>query len=209
MQVEEILEKKKFSLLLKRCFDFLVSGIAIVALIPLFIIVGILIKTGSKGSVLFKQIRVGKNGEEFKILKFRTMVVDAEKLGMQITVGQDKRITKVGKILRKTKLDELPQLGNVFLGDMSFVGPRPEVPKYVNMYTEEQKKVLLVRPGITDLASIEFRNENDILANSENPEKTYIKEIMPKKLELNFEYIKNVSVISDIKIIINTLIKIF
>ena len=168
--------------------------------------ISILIKLDSKGPILFKQIRVGKNGKPFKIFKFRTMVVDAEKKGMQITVGRDSRITKSGHVLRKTKLDELPQLFNVLTGEMSFVGPRPEVPRYVEMYDENQKSILKVRPGITDLASIKYRNENDLLAKSLDPEATYINEIMPKKIELNIEYLKNMSVLYDIKLIIRTVL---
>ena len=138
-----------FNRTIKRLFDILASGIGIIILSPVLLIIALRIKSGSDGPVFFKQIRVGQDGKEFKILKFRTMVVDAEKMGRQITVGADNRITKVGGFLRKYKLDELPQLFNVFKGDMSLVGPRPEVPRYVDMYTEEQKKVLNVKPGIT------------------------------------------------------------
>ncbi|MGL5354395.1 MAG: sugar transferase, partial [Clostridium sp.] len=153
----------KINRFVKRIFDITTSGIGIVILSPIFIGVSIAIKLGSKGDVLFKQLRVGKNGQEFNILKFRTMVTNAESLGKQITVGNDNRITKVGAFLRKLKIDELPQLINVFKGDMSLVGPRPEVPKYVDMYNDEQKKVLDVRPGITDIASLRYKDENDIL----------------------------------------------
>jgi lipopolysaccharide/colanic/teichoic acid biosynthesis glycosyltransferase len=169
------------------------------------LLIGILIKFDSQGPVFFKQTRVGRNGRKFKIFKFRTMVVDAEKLGMQITVGKDSRITGTGRFLRKYKIDELPQLINVLKGDMSFVGPRPEVPKYVSLYTEDQKNILKISPGITDYASIEYKDENDILALSENPEKTYIEEIMPRKINLNMKYIKNISLPEDIKIIIKTI----
>lgn len=204
--INRILEKKRIQLLIKRIFDFTVSLIGIIIISPILLVISILIKLGSKGPILFKQIRVGKNGKPFKIFKFRTMVVDAEKKGMQITVGRDSRITKSGHVLRKTKLDELPQLFNVLTGEMSFVGPRPEVPRYVEMYDENQKNILKVRPGITDLASIEYRNENDILAKSSDPEATYINEIMPKKIELNIEYLKNMSVLYDIKLIIRTVL---
>jgi len=136
------------------------------------------------------------------------MVVDADKNGSLITVGGDFRITKVGRFLRKTKIDELPQIINILKGDMSFVGPRPEVPKYVDLYNESQKKILLVRPGITDTASIKYRNENEILASSSDPEKMYIDEIMPNKLSYNMQYLKNISVLTDIRIIFNTIIKI-
>lgn len=171
------------------------------------IIIAILIKLDSKGPVFFKQVRVTKNGREFKIFKYRTMRVGSDKYS-QITVGKDSRITKVGDFLRKYKLDEIPQLINVLIGDMSLVGPRPEVPKYVALYTEEQREILKVRAGITDYASIEFSNENDILANETDPEKAYIEKIMPRKIELNKKYLSEISVMTDIKIILLTIKKI-
>jgi len=171
------------------------------------IIIAILIKLDSKGPIFFKQVRVTKNGREFKIFKYRTMRVGSDKYS-QITVGKDSRITKVGDFLRKYKLDEIPQLINVLIGDMSLVGPRPEVPKYVALYTEEQREILKVRAGITDYASIEFSNENDILANETDPEKAYIEKIMPRKIELNKKYLSEISVITDIKIILLTIKKI-
>lgn len=193
---------------LKRCFDIFWSFIGITMLSWLFLIVALAIKCTSKGPVLFKQERVGKNGKTFKIWKFRSMVVNAEAKGMQITTDGDNRITKVGKFIRKTKIDELPQFFNVLSGKMSFVGPRPEVPKYVTMYNEEQRKVLSVKPGITDLASIEFRNENDLLDASENPERKYIEEIMPAKLALNLKYIKKAGFFYDIGLIFKTIGKV-
>lgn len=171
------------------------------------IIIAILIKLDSKGPVFFKQVRVTKNGREFKIFKYRTMKIGSDKYS-QITVGKDSRITKVGDFLRKYKLDEIPQLINVLIGDMSLVGPRPEVPKYVALYTEEQREILKVRAGITDYASIEFSNENDILANETDPEKAYIEKIMPRKIELNKKYLSEISVMTDIKIILLTIKKI-
>ena len=171
------------------------------------IIIAILIKLDSKGPIFFKQVRVTKNGREFKIFKYRTMRVGSDKYS-QITVGKDSRITKVGDFLRKYKLDEIPQLINVLVGDMSLVGPRPEVPKYVALYTEEQREILKVRAGITDYASIEFSNENDILANEVDPEKAYIEKIMPRKIELNKKYLSEISVMTDIKIILLTIKKI-
>lgn len=171
------------------------------------IIIAILIKLDSKGPIFFKQVRVTKNGREFKILKYRTMRVGSDKYS-QITVGKDSRITKVGDFLRKYKLDEIPQLINVLIGDMSLVGPRPEVTKYVALYTEEQREILKVRAGITDYASIEFSNENDILANETDPEKAYIEKIMPRKIELNKKYLSEISVMTDIKIILLTIKKI-
>lgn len=191
----------------KRTFDFIVSLIGIIILSPIFIIVSIAIKLDSKGSILFLQKRVGRFGKEFSIYKFRTMVVDAEKLGKQITVGKDNRITKVGAFLRKFKIDELPQLFNVLKGDMSLVGPRPEVPKYVALYNEEQKKVLEVRPGITDIASLRYKDENDILGKVDNPEEYYINVIMKDKLSLNLEYIERGNIFFDIYLIIKTIIK--
>ena len=197
----------KFNKVIKRIFDFVCSTLGLIVLSPVLIIIAIRIKTGSDGSVFFKQIRVGENNKEFKILKFRTMVVDAEKLGRQITVGNDNRITRIGGFLRKYKLDELPQLINVFKGDMSLVGPRPEVPRYVKLYNEQQRKVLEVKPGITDLASIRYRDENDLLGEAENPDDLYINTIMPDKLALNLEYIKKNNVFFDIYIILKTIVK--
>jgi lipopolysaccharide/colanic/teichoic acid biosynthesis glycosyltransferase len=198
---------KKFNILIKRLFDFLVSFIGIIILSPILIIIAISIKMDSRGKVLFLQKRVGQHGKIFNIYKFRTMVTDAEKLGKQITVGKDKRITRVGSFLRKYKLDELPQLFNVLKGEMSFVGPRPEVPNYVRLYNEMEKKVLSVKPGITDFASIKYRNENEILGKVSNPEEYYINVIMKNKLELNLRYIDKNNIFLDIKIILETLLK--
>jgi len=191
----------------KRIFDFIASLIGIIIILPILIIVAICIKLDSRGKVLFLQKRVGKDGKPFYIYKFRTMVTDAENLGKQITVGKDSRITKVGAFLRKYKIDELPQLFNVLKGDMSLVGPRPEVPKYVELYTKEERKVLEVRPGITDLASLRYSDENDILGKVENPEEYYINIIMKDKLKLNLEYIEKSNIIFDIYLIIKTIIK--
>ena len=193
--------------MLKRIFDITSSLFGLILLSPFMIIIAILIKFDSKGPIFFKQVRVTKNGREFKIFKYRTMRVGSDKYS-QITVGKDSRITKVGDFLRKYKLDEIPQLINVLIGDMSLVGPRPEVPKYVALYTEEQREILKVRAGITDYASIEFSNENDILANEADPEKAYIEKIMPRKIELNKKYLSEISVMTDIKIILLTIKKI-
>ncbi len=192
---------------IKRIFDFVASLIGIIIISPILTIVAICIKLDSKGKVLFLQKRVGKKGKPFNIYKFRTMVSDAEKLGKQITIGKDSRITRVGAFLRKYKIDELPQLFNVLKGDMSLVGPRPEVPKYVDLYTEEERKVLEVRPGITDLASLRYSDENEILGKVENPEEYYINVIMKDKLKLNLEYIEKSNIIFDIYLIIKTIIK--
>lgn len=195
--------------MIKRLFDIIASAIGIVILLPVFLIIAFLIAVDSKGGVFYRQIRIGMGGEEFVLLKFRTMYTDSARKGL-LTVGmRDSRITKVGYLLRKYKLDELPQLFNVFKGDMSIVGPRPEVPKYVAMYNPEQLKVITVRPGLTDYASIEYSNENEILAKSSNPEETYIKEIMPAKLKLNEKYIEEMGPITDLKIIFKTVGKIF
>ncbi len=192
---------------LKRLFDIVASFGGIIVLFPLIVIVSILIKLTSKGPVLFKQVRVTKNGRLFKIYKFRTMRENSEG-NKQITVGNDSRITGIGHILRKIKLDELPQLFNVLKGEMSLVGPRPEVPKYVELYTEEQKEILKVPAGITDYASIYFSNESELLGEAEDPEEFYIKKIMPYKIELNKKYIKEIGIVTDIKLIILTILKI-
>jgi len=194
--------------MIKRTFDVLCALIGIVLLCPVFLIIALWIKLDSPGPVFFKQSRIGQFGHEFRIYKFRTMVVEAEKLGKQITVGNDQRITRSGRFLREFKLDELPQLVNVLKGEMSLVGPRPEVPKYVGMYTFEQRQVLKVRPGITDPASIEFRNESELLATVSDPEATYIQEIMPKKLALNLQYVARPDLVSDIQIILHTLVRV-
>lgn len=203
--IEKNLKKKRMQLKFKRIFDFFISLLGFIFLSPLLLIISIMIKLNSKGPIFFKQTRVGKDEVNFKILKFRTMVTNSEKLGMQITVGKDPRITKIGYYLRKYKLDELPQLINVLKGEMSFVGPRPEVPKYVELYTNYQKNILKIKPGITDLASIEYRDESNLLSKSKNPEDTYINEIMQKKIELNMEYLQNISLLYDVKLILKTI----
>ena len=191
--------------MLKRLFDILFSLVGIFLLLPVFLVFAILIVLDSKGGIFYKQVRVGKDMQDFKLLKFRTMHTDSDKKGL-LTVGQrDSRITKVGYTLRKYKVDELPQLFNVLLADMSLVGPRPEVRRYVDMYNEQQQKVLSVKPGITDYASIEYVNENELLMNAVDPEQLYIDEIMPEKLRLNLKYIAENSFVNDIKIILNTL----
>lgn len=175
---------------------------------PIFLILAIWIKIDSKGPVFYRQVRVGKGGKDFRIFKFRSMVVDADK-GSLITVGgRDPRVTRSGYYIRKYKLDELAQLINVFIGDMSLVGPRPEVRRYVDLYTAEQKKVLAVRPGITDYASIEYMDENVLLEKSFDPDKTYIEEIMPAKINLNMRYINNPTLCEYFKLIFLTIFKI-
>ena len=205
MDIAAVLEKRKLQLALKRAMDIVISGGALAVLWPVLLLIALAIKIDDPGPVFYRQVRVGKDGREFRIFKFRTMVVDADKKGLQITVGRDNRITRMGRLLRKTKLDELAQLINVFVGEMSFVGPRPEVPKYVNLYTPYQRQVLLVRPGITDYASIAYRNENDMLEGAEDPEKMYIDVIMPDKIELNMKYLHEISPLADIRLIFSTI----
>ena len=191
-----------------RFFDILFSGIGLVMMSPLFLIIYLLIRIESKGSGFYSQERIGKNGIPFKLYKFRSMRQGADK-GSLITVGgHDPRITRVGYFIRKYKLDELPQLWNVIIGDMSLVGPRPEVKKYTQFYTKEQKRVLSVRPGITDWASIEYVDENIILGQAEDPDKTYIEIIMPDKIRYNMKWIDNQSIIEYFKIIFMTFYKI-
>jgi len=194
----------------KRILDLTISMIGIIMLSPIFILLAIWIKIDSRGSVFYKQVRVGKDNHDFLLYKFRSMKIGSDKKGL-ITIGdKDTRITKPGYFIRKYKLDELPQLFNVIKGDMSLVGPRPEVRKYVNLYNTDQLRVLSVPPGITDLASIKYRNESVLLAQSANPDETYISEILPEKLRLNLEYINKQSFLSDIRLIlltINTIIK--
>lgn len=194
---------------MKRLFDILFSGFGLLFLLPLLTLIGISVALTSKGGVFYNQIRVGKGNIDFSMLKFRTMYTGADKGGKLITVGsRDSRITKTGYVIRKYKLDELPQLWNVFIGDMSLVGPRPEVRKYVDMYNEEQLLVLSVKPGITDRASIQYSNENELLGRAEDPEREYIENVLPAKLEMNLAYIKEKSIFSDVKIIFQTLFKI-
>jgi lipopolysaccharide/colanic/teichoic acid biosynthesis glycosyltransferase len=189
-----------------RILDISLSLIGLLIVMPVLLVISIIIKLTSKGPVFYRQTRVGKNGRDFRLYKFRSMFVDADKRGL-LTVGErDSRITGIGYFLRKYKLDELPQLLNVLGGDMSLVGPRPEVRRYVNLYNDEQKKVLSVLPGITDYASITFRNENELLGNTTDPEALYINEIMPKKIELNFSYINNQSMKKYFTIIFQTII---
>ena len=186
----------------KRAFDILCSFLGLTVLSPVLLVVSGLVAVTSPGGVFFRQERIGKDGKPFRIFKFRSMRKD--NAGLKITTGNDSRITPVGRFLRKSKIDELPQLINVLVGDMSFVGPRPEVADYVNLYTPYQRQVLLVRPGITGLASIRFRNENDLLTASDDPNRTYVEQIMPRKIDLDLEYIPHASVFYDIKLIFQT-----
>jgi lipopolysaccharide/colanic/teichoic acid biosynthesis glycosyltransferase len=192
----------------KRSFDLLFSLAGALLLSPVFVLIAAWISLDSKGGVVYRQNRVGLNGKDFALFKFRSMRTGSDKQGLLTIGGRDSRITRSGYFLRKYKLDELPQLFNVIKGDMSLVGPRPEVRKYVDLYTAEQKAVLGVRPGITDFASIEYSNENELLASSENPEKMYVEEVMPLKLALNLRYIREQGAWTDFKIICRTLLKI-
>ena len=189
---------------MKRFFDIVASGIGLILLSPLFIILTIWIKCDSIGPVFYKQVRVGRNNMDFQLFKFRSMRVGSDKKGLITVGGHDPRITRSGYYIRKYKLDEFPQLINVFKGDMSLVGPRPEVRKYVDMYTEEQMHVLDVRPGITDLASIRYRNENELLERVNDPDKYYVEVIMPDKLRINLEYVARHSFTFDIRLIFQT-----
>ncbi len=189
---------------MKRLFDIVASGLGLICLSPLFAAVAIWIKCDSKGPVFYRQTRVGKDNKDFRLYKFRSMRPNSDKAGLITIGGRDPRVTRSGYYIRKYKLDEFPQLINVFIGDMSLVGPRPEVRKYVDMYTPEQMKVLSVRPGITSLASIRYRNENDILAAAEDPDRAYVEQVMPDKLAIDMEYVGRANLLTDIKLIFST-----
>lgn len=193
----------------KRIFDFVVSTIGIIILSPLLLIVSFLIYFDDGKPIFFRQTRVGYKGKEFRIWKFRTMVNNAEEIGGQITLDQDPRITKLGHALRRTKIDELPQLFNVWLGEMSFVGPRPEVPKYVAFYSEDQRRVLELVPGITDPASIKYRDEDRLIKDQEDTDDIYVSVIMPDKIKINLEYAEKANLLTDIGIIFKTLFSLF
>ena len=193
---------------MKRIFDLSFSIIVLCLFLPIGGVIAISIVFNSKGGVFYKQKRVGKNGTLFYVLKFRSMELNSDRTG-QLTVGNDPRITRVGSFIRKVKLDEFPQFLNVLIGDMSIVGPRPEVPEFVALYSEEQRKVLLVRPGITDEASLTYFEENMLLAASNDPNKTYVEEIMPAKIAINLAYLENRSLLADCKVIGKTILRIF
>jgi len=189
----------------KRLLDFFASSLGLLLLAPFFALISVLIKLDSSGPIFFRQTRVGVGFRLFRIFKFRTMVTDAEKLGAQVSTGDDPRITKVGGFLRKYKIDELPQLINVITGEMSLVGPRPEVPRYVEVFRKEYEEILTIKPGITDFASLEFKDENELLKASENPEEKYLTEILPAKLEYYRKYLQEKSLVTDIRLILKTL----
>ena len=208
----DVLKQKKIMLLLKRFLDFIGSLILLILLSPILIILAILIKIDSKGPVFYRQERVTTNGKIFKIFKFRTMIQDADKRGALITGKQDSRITRIGNKIRKCRLDELPQLINILKGEMSFVGTRPEVKKYVDMYTDEMKATLLMPAGVTSMASIKFKDEDEIISKQTKKGKTvdeaYVNDILPEKMKWNLEYIKKFSIFEDLKICIETVIKV-
>lgn len=189
---------------MKRLFDITASGLGLLVLSPLFLILAVWIKLDSPGSVFYRQVRVGRGNKDFRLFKFRSMRVGSDKKGLITVGGHDPRVTRSGYYIRKYKLDELPQLINVFIGDMSLVGPRPEVRKYVDLYTPEQLRVLDVRPGITDMASIRYRNENELLEQAADPEQYYRDVVMQDKLRINLEYVADHSFIKDLKIIFMT-----
>lgn len=202
----QLLETKKKSLFIKRLFDLIFSSLLSIIFLPIIIVISIIIKLDSPGEIFFKQNRVTKNGKIFKIYKFRTMVKSAEKLGAGVTIDNDSRITRCGKYLRKFRLDELPQIFNILKGDMSFVGVRPESVKYVEKYTPEMYATLLLPAGVTSMTSILYKDESELLKNSENPDETYINEILPKKMEYNLQYIKEFNFWYDIKIMFKTIL---
>ena len=208
----DILHKKRFGLFIKRVFDIVVSLILLIVFSPLFLIISLLIKIDSKGPVFYRQSRITRYGKEFRIFKFRTMIVGADKKGSLVTLKDDDRITRVGNKIRKIRLDELPQLLNVFIGDMSFVGTRPEVKKYVDCYSDEMRATLLMPAGITSDASIMYKDEDKViekyLKNGEKVDDIYVKRILPEKMKYNLDYIKKFNVFRDLKICINTVVKV-
>ena len=195
--------------LMKRILDIVVSLIGLICLLPLLLLVAVLIKLDSTGPIFFRQVRIGMRFRPFQILKFRTMVQDSSTRGQSITVGDDPRITRVGWFLRKTKIDELPQLINVLRGEMTFVGPRPEVPQYVELFRQDYEEILKIRPGITDLASIKYRDEAALLGQSKNPEEEYVTRVLPDKINLGKEYIRRSSVFFDLTLIFKTFLRLF
>ena len=194
---------------MKRTLDIVVSLIGLICFLPLLLVVAILIKLDSTGPIFFRQERIGRRFRPFQILKFRTMIDNAQRTGGLITFGGDPRVTRIGHILRKTKVDELPQLLNVFKGEMSLVGPRPEVPRYVRAFRKEYEEILKVRPGMTDLASLKYRNEEAMLGQSEHPEEEYMKRVLPDKIKLAQDYVRHSSFLFDLSLIFKTLFKLF
>ena len=200
----DILKKRSGALILKRTFDIIVSSVLLIFLLPFLLIIALIIKIDSPGKVIFAQERVTRNGKKFKVLKFRTMVENAEKLGAKVTKDNDPRITRAGKWLRKLRADEFPQVFNILKGDLSFVGVRPEVTRYVKEYTPEMYATLLLPAGVTSMTSILYKNESELLKNADDPDKVYVNEILPEKMKYNLEYIKNFGFWYDIKIMVKT-----
>ena len=194
---------------MKRIFDIVVSLVGLILLLPLLVFVAVLIKLDSRGPIFFRQQRIGMAFRPFQILKFRTMIDNAQRRGGLITFARDTRITRVGRILRQTKIDELPQLINVLRGDMTFVGPRPEVPEFVELFRQDYEEILTVRPGMTDLASLKYRDEAAVLSHCSNPQEEYLRHVLPDKINLNKEYIRRSSFFFDLTLILKTLLKLF
>ena len=205
----DILSKKRISLVIKRIFDLVLAIIVFIILSPVFIIIAIAIKIDSKGPVMFRQTRVTQYGKKFRIFKFRTMITDAEKIGSQVTTKNDTRITRIGRVLRKYRLDEIPQLLNIIAGEMSFVGTRPEVSKYVEKYTDEMMATLLLPAGVTSEASIQYKDEELILTNVKNVDELYVNKVLPEKMKYNLKSIEDFSLINDMKTIVKTVIAVF
>ncbi len=207
-EVSSILDRQSTRLrrVIKRVYDLVFSGIGLVILSPLFLLLAIVVKCSDGGPVFYRQPRVGQGGRLFRIWKYRSMVVDAERLGIAVTSEGDPRVTPLGRFLRRNKLDELPQLWNVWVGEMSLVGPRPEVPRYVARYTEAQQAILRLKPGITDLATLKFRNEEGLLRTAKDAEQFYLEHCLPRKIELNLEYARQANLWSDTIIILRTLL---
>lgn len=205
----DILLTKKHTLWLKQVIDFLVCGIVFIITLPFFILFALLIKLTSKGPVFFRQERVGRNAKTFHILKFRTMVKDADRVGIQLTTGDDSRITSFGKFLRKINMDEMPQLLNVLKGDMSIIGTRPEVRRYVDIYSDEMMATLLIKPGMVSLASVKYKNESQLLSTASDPQSVYIEQILPDKMRYNLEYFTRISIKEDFSILKKTIACVF
>lgn len=194
---------------MKRTFDILVATIGLVLFAPLFLVIAVVVKLDSNGPIFFRQQRIGRNFRAFEIYKFRTMVQKASQLGTPITYGNDSRITPAGRLLRKAKLDELPQLINVLKGEMSFVGPRPEVPQYVELFRRDYMEILSIRPGITDLASLKYRDEASLLGEAVNPEEEYVNHVLPDKIEMAKDYLQRSSFVFDLSVIVKTIFRVF
>lgn len=201
----DILSQKRVSLVLKRIFDFVLGFMLLIILSPLFIILSVIIKVDSKGPIMFRQTRVTQYGKRFRIFKFRTMIDNADKIGSQITTKDDARITRVGRLLRKYRLDEIPQLFNIIVGDMSFVGTRPEVPKFVEKYTDEMKATLLLPAGVTSDASIQYKDEELLLSDASDVDDLYINKVLPEKMKYNLKWLKEYNLINDMKTMIRTI----